>query len=102
MSDKKRLGLWVKTSSKGSDYLSGADKDNNIRYMVFKDEKSGVRKLVSKPLDDNDAPLKPVTNFELAETQDGVEFYRAENYAIFTNDFFEEGSNKPQFNLVIS
>jgi len=98
---KRRLGLWTKTSGKGNTYLGGADKENNLRYMVFKDEK-GVRKLVSKPLDKDDAPLTTVTTFEEAETNDGTPFYRASNFAIFANDFYEEGSNKPEYNLVIS
>ena len=101
MSDKKRIGLWRNTSAKGTEYLSGSDKEAGLRYMVFKDEKNGSRRLVSKPLTDNEAKLQEVATFVESETKDGTPFYRAEGHAIFANDFFEEGSNKPEFNLVI-
>lgn len=96
-----RVGLWKKESAKGNVYLSGADKEAGVRYMVFKDE-DGTRRLVTKPLADNDAPLKDVVKFESAETKEGANYYRATGYSIFANDYFEEGSNKPEFNLVIN
>ena len=96
-----RIGLWQKESAKGNIYLGGADKDNNIRYMVFKDTKTeGVRRLVKKPLDDNDAPLEDVATLTRFE-KDGTPFFKGDGYAIFTNSFYEEGSNQPNFNLVI-
>ncbi len=96
-----RIGLWQRESSKGNGQLGGADKENNIRYMVFKDDKaSGVRRLVKKPLDNNDAPLEEVailTRFE----KDGTPYFKGEGCAIFVNSYYEEGSSQPNFNLLL-
>lgn len=102
MSETKRIGLWKNVSGKGTTYLSGSDKDAGVRYMVFKDDETGVRKLVTKPLADSSAPLKNVTVFAEAETSEGVPYFKGEGCAIFGNDFYEEGSNKPEFNLLLN
>lgn len=96
-----RIGLWQNESAKGNVYLSGSDKDSNIRYMVFKDDKAeGVRRLVKKPLDNKDAPLEDVATLTRFE-KDGTAYFKGDKYTIFNNDYFEEGSSQPNFNLLI-
>ena len=85
-----------------SDLLSGADKDAGVRYMIFKDDKTGVRRLVTKPIADNSAPLAEVTTFVESETEQGVPYYKGTNCAVFANDFKVEGDNKPEFNLLLN
>lgn len=96
-----RVGLWEKESKKGNTYLAGINKETSIKYMVFKNDE-GISKLVSKDLNaGDDAPLVDLTVLSKGTTSEDKTFFKGGEYAIFTNDYFEEGSNKPHFNLVI-
>ena len=100
--ESKRIGLWQRESKKGEEYLGGADKDSNVRFMVFKDkENPEVRRLTKKPLDDNEAPLETVATLTKSTDKDDNVFFRADGYLIFSNNYYEEGSTQPQYNLVI-
>jgi hypothetical protein len=95
------IGLWVSESAKGTTYLKGTDKEAGLRYFIFKDD-SGKRSLVSKPLDDNDAKLKPVATLEAAVSSKGLNYYKGSNgCAVFENEV-EEGSNRPNFSLILA
>jgi len=94
-----RIGLWSNTSGTGKEYLHGVDKEAGIRYFVFKNENG--RRLVSKPLNDEEAKLKDLTDLKEVVSSAGVNFLKGGDYAIFVNDYYEEGSKQPNFNLVI-
>lgn len=95
------IGLWVSESAKGTTYLKGTDKEAGLRYFIFKDE-NGKRSLVSKPLEDNEAKLKPVATLEEAVSSKGVSYYKGSNgCAVFENEV-EEGSNRPNFSLILA
>lgn len=95
-----RVGLWERTSGNGNVYLGGADKENNIRYMLFKDDKAeGVRKLVSKPLDNSEAKLQTIATLIKHEKDDTV-YFKGDGYAVFVNTFKTE-DNQPGYNLII-
>lgn len=95
-----RIGLWEKESAAGNQYLGGADKENNIRYMVFKDKDSAdVRRLVKKPLDDNSAKLETVATLTKHE-KDGNVYFKGDDCAVFINTFKTE-ENQPGYNLII-
>lgn len=81
-------GLWNQVSKKGVEYLSGKDKEQNIRYMVFSSKKGeNVRELRYK---EGDGDLVTVCALEQATSKKGDVFFSGKSeeghtYFLFVN-----------------
>jgi hypothetical protein len=88
---KKRISLWKSTSKAGNVYLSGSDKENNIKYFVFKDKKDAdVRSLLSKPIGDNDAKFTQVETLSIKQMDGKDPFFTGGDYLLGTNNYYYE------------
>jgi len=101
MTDQKKhhVGLWIseKQDKNGNPFLKGRDKENDIRYFVFKN-KDGSDRLCKAVGEGN---LETIGNMEKIQGPN-QEFIKIDNYAVLPNGFYEEGTNKPEYNLAIS
>lgn len=106
--EKKYIGCWNKESEKAGKYLSSAamipgtfestkDYDNCYNLYVFKDaEDPKVRRVVMR----EGSKFTDLENLTLKEFgTDKV--YMGETFEVRANKYWEEGSRKPTFNLVI-
>lgn len=81
-------GLWGQVSKKGVEYLSGKDKEQNIRYMVFSSKNGeNVRELRYK---EGDGDLQTVCSLEQATSKKGDVFFsgksdKGDTYFLFVN-----------------
>ena len=110
--DVTRQGLWINTSKKNPDnvYLSGVDKETGIKYWVFSED--GVSRLCTSILGTEGAPngeLVTVGNFEkkvfTKEGEEPTDFLTLDvdgkSFAVWPNQFYEEETRKPEYNLVM-
>ena len=102
MSEVIRQGLWKNTSKAGQDYLSGVDKEKGIKYFVFVDD-SGIASLSTTVLD-SDGGFTSIGKMA-KKNHNETEFLALElngiDYSVWPNKYYEEGTRKPEYNLVM-
>jgi hypothetical protein len=83
--------LWKSESKAGTVYLSGTDKENGVRYYIFKDKKdANKRNLVSKPLGDNSARFTPIETLSIQQKDGGEPFYTGGDFLLGVNNYYYE------------
>ena len=98
------IGLWKRTSAKGTNYLFGSEKqevkddDSISRWMIFHDNKDKSVRRLCRTVGSGD-----MENIAVLQERAGANgsFHSEGDYTLGVNQFYTEGTNQPTYTLTI-
>lgn len=90
------VGLWISEDKNGKKYLQGTDKESGIAYFIFTDKDNEATKHLK--ITKNKGDFYTVGTFT-TRSNDSGEFHTLNDYIYSANQFYEEGTNKPEYNI---